>query len=77
MPHGTYVRPKPCHIAFMLCLNHATWRLCYDMAHGTYVRPCHMAFKQSIKHATYAKPRLCHVTRRLGLSHPTWHLGTT
>jgi hypothetical protein len=58
MPHGTYVRPRPCHV---------THRLGYDMPHGTYARckPCHVASRQGIGHATYAKLRPCHVPHRL------------
>jgi len=49
----------------------------YDMPHGTYVRPCHVASKQNIGHATYFKPRPCIVAYKLNLNHPTWHLNTT
>jgi hypothetical protein len=58
MPHGIYVRLRPCYVAP---------RLGYDMPHGTYARPCHVAFQQGIRHVTYVRPRRCHVTHMLGL----------
>jgi hypothetical protein len=50
MPYDIYVRLKPCHV---------TPSLSYDMPHGQYARPCHVAFKQGMGHATYARPRSC------------------
>jgi hypothetical protein len=41
-----YVRLKPSHVAL---------RIGYDMPHGTYAKPCHMASKQNIGHAIYAR----------------------
>jgi hypothetical protein len=40
------------------------------MPHGTYDRPCHVAFKQNIGHATYVRLRPNHVTHRLGYDMP-------
>jgi hypothetical protein len=48
MPHGIYVGFRTCHMAPSLG---------YDMPHGTYVRPCHVAFMQGIGHATYTRLR--------------------
>jgi len=36
MPHGIYVRLKPCHVAP---------NLGYEKPHGTHVMPCHVASK--------------------------------
>jgi hypothetical protein len=61
MPHGIYVRLRPSHVA----LN-----LGYDMPHGQYVKPCHVASEQDIRHVTHARTRSCHVAHMVGLSHP-------
>jgi len=55
MPHGIYVRLRPSHVAF---------NIGYDTPHGTYVSPCHVAFKKGIGHA-----------HMLGLGHAMWHIG--
>jgi hypothetical protein len=61
MPHGMYVKLRTCHVAPSLG---------YDMPHGPYAKPCHVASMQGIRHATYVKPRPCHVAPNLGYDMP-------
>jgi hypothetical protein len=46
MPHGTYVKPRPCHMI------HRLGYMCH-MAHILGSRPCHVASRQGIGHATW------------------------